>query len=168
MGYSGLGTPNHLAMLDLESLTQTKFNGIAYRGSGPMLQDMMAGQIEIAPDQVSTSKPYIDSGDLIPLAVFGAPLAMLPGVPSVSTLGPEPFDATTYLGVTAPAGTPDDVIAILQKASKKAIEDPRFAGGMVKFSSAVYWGSSQDFETKMKAEDKFIQQMVAAGSIKPE
>ncbi len=168
MGYSGLGTPNHLALLNLEAVGQVRFNAVAYRGSGPMLQDMLAGQIEVAADQISTSKPFIDSGDLVPLAVFGAPLALLPGVPQVSTLGAEPFDVTTYLGIAAPQGTPDAVIAALQKAGSAAAEDARFAGGITKLGSSVHFMPGQEYERLMRNENEFMRQMVAAGRVKAE
>ncbi|MBB3180926.1 tripartite tricarboxylate transporter substrate binding protein [Variovorax sp. Sphag1AA] len=168
MGYSGLGTPNHLAMLNLESVAQVRFNGIAYKGSGPMLQDMLAGQIEVAADQISTSKPYIESGDLLPIAVFGARMPSLGEVPSVSTLGPEPFDVTTYLGIAAPSATPDAVVAELQKATAKALEDERFKAGMSKLGVFVQNGTGQDYDRLMRNENDFMAKMVASGRVKPE
>ncbi|MBV7486568.1 tripartite tricarboxylate transporter substrate binding protein [Bordetella sp. BOR01] len=168
MGYSGLGTPNHLAMLDLEAVGQVRFNGIAYKGSSPMLQDMLAGQIEVAADQVSTSKPYIESGTLIPLAVFGPLQAALPGIPSVSSLGPEPFDVTTYLGVSGPDKMPGNVMQTLQQAASAAIENGRFVEGMKAMGSFVQWGASQDYARIMHKEDDFMRTMVAAGRIKAE
>lgn len=168
MGYSGLGTPNHLALLNLEALARVQFNSVPYKGSGPMLQDMLARQIEVAADQITTSKPYIDSGDLVPLAVFGAPLPLLPGVPPISTLGPEPLDATTYLGIAAPRGTPDAVVDALQKAARTALQDARFSEGITKLGSSVHWGSGSDYERLMRSEDEFVKQMVASGRIKPE
>ncbi|MCD0501768.1 tripartite tricarboxylate transporter substrate binding protein [Bordetella petrii] len=167
MGYSGLGTPNHLAMLDLEAVGQVRFNGIAYKGSSPMLQDMLAGQIEVAADQVSTSRPYIESGDLVPVAVFGAPQEALPGVPSVSTLGPEPFDVTTYLGVAAPDKLPGDVMDTLQKSAAEAVKDSRYVEGMKKMGSFVQWGGPDDYARIMSKEDDFMRTMVVSGRIKP-
>lgn len=166
MGYSGLGTPNHLALLNLEAVGQVRFTPIAYKGSGPMLQDMLAGQIEVGADQVSTSKPYIDSGDLVPLAVFGPPLALLPGVPTVSSLGPEPFDVTTYLGVAAPKETPDAVVAALQKAARAAMEDPKLIAGIAKLNSALQFGDAAEYDRAMRNENDFVQKMVASGRIK--
>lgn len=168
MGYSGLGTPNHLAMLNLEAVGKVRFNAVPYKGSGPMLQDMLAGQIDAAADQITTSKPYIDSGDLVPLAVFGAPLALLPGVPTVSTLGSEPFDVTTYLGLAAPQGTPAPVIEALQKAAALAVQDARFSGGITRLGSAVHGAPGGEYERLMRAENDFVRQMVASGRIKPE
>jgi len=165
MGYSGLGTPNHLAMLDLEAVGQVRFNGIAYKGSNPMLQDLLAGQIEIAADQVSTSKPYIEAGTLIPLAVFGTAQEALPGIPSVSTLGPEPFDVTTYLGVASPDKTPGAVLQTLQRAAEAAVKDSRFVEGITKMGSFVQWGAAQDYSNIMRKEDDFMRAMVAAGRI---
>jgi tripartite-type tricarboxylate transporter receptor subunit TctC len=168
MGYSGLGTPNHLAMLNLEAVGQVRFNGIPYKGSGPMLQDMLGGQIEVAADQITTSRPFIESGDLVPIAVFGQKLPIFPNVPSVSTLGAEPFDVTTYLGISAPRETPDTVVASLQKAAFAALEDPRFVAGMNKLGSTVHAGTSQEFERLMRTEDEFMRRMVATGRVKPE
>lgn len=168
MGYSGLGTPNHLALLNLETVGQVRFNPIAYKGSGPMLQDMLAGQIEVGADQITTSKPYIDSGDLIPLAVFGAALPLLPGIPSVSMLGPEPVDVTTYLGLAAPQGIADSTLAALQKATQSAAQDARFSSEITRLGSVVSWGGGQEYERLIRSENDFIRSMVAAGRIKPD
>ncbi len=168
MGYSGLGTPNHLAMLNLEAVGQVRFNGIPYKGSGPMLQDMLGGQIEVAADQITTSRPFIESGDLVPIAVFGQKLALFPNVPSVSTLGAEPFDVTTYLGISAPRETPEPVVATIQKAAFAALEDQRFMAGMAKLGSTVHPGNGQEFERLMKSEDEFMRKMVASGRVKAE
>jgi tripartite-type tricarboxylate transporter receptor subunit TctC len=168
IGYGGLGTPNHLAMLNLESVAQIRFSGVPYKGSAPMLQDLLGGQIDIGADQISTSKPYIDSGGLVPLAVFGSPLALLPGVPSVSSLGAEPFDVSTVLGIAAPVGTPDAQVASLQAAANKAVQDERFVAGMDKLSSSVFAGSGQDYDRFMRSEDKFFSEMITSGRVKPE
>jgi tripartite-type tricarboxylate transporter receptor subunit TctC len=168
MGYSGLGTPNHLAMLNLEAVAGVRFTGVPYKGSGPMLQDMMAGQIEVAPDQFSTSKPYIESGDLVPIAVFGQKLPQLPAVPSVSSIGAEPFDVTTYLGIAAPAGTPDAVITAIQKAAAPATEDAKFTAGMARLGASVHFAQGRDYERLMRSENDFMRQMVASGRVKPE
>lgn len=166
MGYGGLGTPNHLAMLDLEAVAQVRFNGIAYKGSSPMLQDMLAGQIEIAADQISTSRPYIESGALVPLAVFGPEQASLPGIPSVASLGPEPFDVTTYLGMAGPKQLPDSILQVLQRAAADAAKSTRFADGMSKMGSFVYWASAQEYANAMRKEDEFIRALVSSGRIK--
>ena len=165
MGYGGLGTPNHLAMLNLESIGDVRFNGISYKGSGPMLQDMLAGHIELAADQISTSRPYIESGDLIPLAVFGTPLDALPNVAPVSTLGPEPFDVTTYLGIAASKDTPDAIVQAFQKATQAALADPGFVAGMQNMGTHVHWGTADEYQRLMNNEDEFMRKMVASGRI---
>jgi tripartite-type tricarboxylate transporter receptor subunit TctC len=168
MGYSGLGTPNHLAMLNLEAVAKVRFNGVPYKGSAPMLQDLLAGQIELGADQISTSRQHIESGDLVPLAVFGAPLAALPNVPSVSSLGPEPFDVTTYLGIAAPKDTPQPVLAALQKAMQAATEDARFTASVQKMGATVHWAPGAEYARLMQSEDSFMRQMVASGRVKAE
>lgn len=165
IGHSGLGTPNHLAQLNLEIAANVRFNVVPYKGSGPMLQDMLAGQIDVAADQISTSKPYIDSGDLLALAVFGPPLPALSGVPQLSSLGPEPFDTTTRLGLAAPPGTPDQVLAILRKALAAALADSGFAAAIAKTGAQIAWGDERDYARLVRDESAFVQQMIAAGRI---
>ncbi|WP_395347460.1 tripartite tricarboxylate transporter substrate-binding protein [Variovorax sp. UC122_21] len=100
--------------------------------------------------------------------MFGSKLEALPEVPSVSTLGKEPFDVTTYLGIAAPSATPDALVAALQKAAGTALQDTRFTAGMAKLGALVQGGSGADYERLMRTENEFMAQMVASGRVKQE
>jgi tripartite-type tricarboxylate transporter receptor subunit TctC len=165
VGYGGVGTPNHLAVLNLETLAKAPIVGVPYKGSAPMLQDLLGGQIAAGTDQMTTSKSYIESGALVALGVFGAPLESLPKVPSVSTLGPELFDVNTYLGLAAPLGTPDAVVATLRGALKQALDDPKLKQALAQVGSATYAGDGKDFENFMRRENDLVAQMIAQGKI---
>lgn len=165
IGYGGIGTPNHLAVLNFETLAKAPVVGVPYKGSAPMLQDLLGGQIVAGTDQMTTSKTYIESGALVALAVFGPPIASLPNVPSISTLGPELFDVNTYLGLAVPAATPDAVVATLRGALKQALDDPKLKQALAQVGAATYAGDGKDFENFMKRESELVAQMIAQGKI---
>ena len=168
VGYGGIGTPNHLALLNLETAAKVKMTGVPYKGSAPMLQDLLGGQVDVGTDQMSTSKPYLESGTLVPLGVFGAGIAGMPSVPLISSLGAEPYDVTTYLGLAAPKGTPDAVVAALQAVTRTALEDTSLQVALAKVGADVHYGSGKDYEQSMHREDEFIRKMMDTGQLKVE
>src|SRR5471032_3169691 len=96
IGHSGNGTTNHVAILRLQLNENIKFNIIPYRGSGPGIADLLAGNIDCFADQLTSSMPHIQSGKLRPLANFGlARIPELPSVPTFGDLGSKPFDGAT-------------------------------------------------------------------------
>src|SRR4030095_4910440 len=83
IGHSGNGTINHVGILRLQANEDVKFNVIPYRGSGPGLADLMAGQIDLYTDQLTTSLPHIKAGKLKALLVLAPDrIAQLPDAPS--------------------------------------------------------------------------------------
>lgn len=169
VGHGGPGTPNHLAVLQLEEAANCSFGIISYRGSAPMLQDLLGGQIDAVMDQVTSSKPHFDAGTLYPLAVLGtSPDAGMPNVPTLGQIGLKEFDSTTYVGLLAPSGTPDANIAILSAALKKAVENPAVMATFSKFGSAAYAGDVKEFRANLSREDALAADLVKAGKLKAE
>jgi tripartite-type tricarboxylate transporter receptor subunit TctC len=168
-GIGAMGSDNHVAMLQLELAVDRKFNPVAYKGAAPMLQDLLAGQIDIGVDQLTTSKPFLDSGDTRALAVLGVTAeASLPSVPTIAAVGAKPFDSTTYIGLLAPRGTPDATVAILGSALKKAPEDQRLRAGFQKVGGDVYSAKDGEFESRVRQESGFIQKMIQEGKVQKE
>jgi tripartite-type tricarboxylate transporter receptor subunit TctC len=169
VGIGAMGSDNHVAMLQLELATRNSFNPVAYRGAAPMLQDILGGQLEVGIDQLTTSKPFIESGDLTALAVLGTNTdTALPSVPTIAKIGAEPFDSTTYIGVLAPSGTPAPVLAILEAALKKAVDDPKLNAGFAKAGGSTYTADASEFETRVRRESDFIKKMIAEGKVQKE
>jgi len=165
-GIGAMGSDNHVAMLQLELAVDRKFNPVAYKGAAPMLQDLLAGQIDIGVDQLTTSKPFLDSGDTRALAVLGmSPEASLPSVPTIASVGAKPFDSTTYIGLLAPRGTPDATVKVLESALKKALEDPHLRAGFQKVGGDVYTAKDGEFENRVRLESDFIQKMIREGKV---
>ncbi|WP_439519474.1 Bug family tripartite tricarboxylate transporter substrate binding protein [Hydrogenophaga sp.] len=126
MASSGNGTSIHLAGELFKSRTGIFMTHIPYRGSGPAMADMLAGSVDVMFDNLPSAMPHIQSGALKAFAVTSAVRsAALPDVPTVAEAGKLPgFEASSWFGLLAPAGTPPDVVARLQQESAKALGLP--------------------------------------------
>ena len=151
--HSGPGTPNHLALLQLESLLKTKFTTVSYKGSGPALVDVIGGQVDVHFDQVTSSLQHIKGGALQALAVLGPTQdPSLPGVQTVAELGFGEIDGTTYVGVLAPAGTPKDIQDKLAAALAQAVKDPQTVASARELGSVALSSTPQEFARILDAE----------------
>jgi len=121
---SGTGSPSHISGLYFQSKTGTKFPFVPYRGSGPALQDLVAGQIDLYFDQVSNSLPHVRSGRIKAYAVAAASrLAAAPDIPTVDEAGLPGFYISVWHAVWVPKGTPKDVIVKLNASIVHALRD---------------------------------------------
>ncbi|XAH23616.1 tripartite tricarboxylate transporter substrate binding protein [Xylophilus sp. GW821-FHT01B05] len=167
--HSGQGTPNHLALLQLENLLKTKFTIVSYKGSGPALVDLIGGQIDVHFDQVTSSLQHIKSGSLQALAVLGPTEdPALPGVQTVAQLGFGDIDGTTYIGVLAPAGTPKDIQDKLAAALQQAVKDPQMIASARELGSVAYPGTPQEFAKVLDAEYTLSSKAAKEGRLKTE
>jgi tripartite-type tricarboxylate transporter receptor subunit TctC len=116
-GSGGNGTTNHLAAALFEVYTGTKLTHVPYKGMGPATVDLIGGQIDVAFDQVSAAIPFIKSGKTRALALASPERSkMLPDTPTLAESGVTGADASTFTGILAPAGTRKEVIAKLNAA----------------------------------------------------
>jgi tripartite-type tricarboxylate transporter receptor subunit TctC len=121
---SGIGSPSHISGLYFQSKTGTRFPFVPYRGSGPALQDLVAGQIDLYFDQVSNSLPHIRGGKIKAYAVASASrLAAAPEIPTVDEAGLPGFYISVWHAIWVPKGTPKDVIAKLNASIVSALRD---------------------------------------------
>ena len=165
--HSGPGTPNHLALLQLETLLKTKFTIVSYKGSGPALIDLIGGQVDVHFDQVSSSLQHIKGGALQPLAVLGPTQdPSLPGVQTVAELGFGEIDGTTYVGVLAPSGTPKAVQDKLAAALAQAVKDPQTVNSARELGSVAYSSTPQEFARLLDAEYALASQATKDGRLK--
>ncbi|CAG9183025.1 tripartite tricarboxylate transporter substrate binding protein [Cupriavidus respiraculi] len=123
----GLGNALQLATEMLKSDLGIKVTHVPYNGSAPALAALLANDVQLMVDVVSTSLPHIKAGKLKPLAVTSRNrLEVLPNVPTVAESGYPDFHAATWFGLAAPADTPPEVIARLRAAADSAVRDPKF------------------------------------------
>jgi tripartite-type tricarboxylate transporter receptor subunit TctC len=133
MASGGTGSSNHLVGELFQSLTGARFTHIPYKGAGPAGVDLMAGQVDLLFDQLSSSVGPIKSGKIRALAVTSsARVPLFPQVATTTEAGVANFQVVNITGVLAPAGTPPEVISRLHGAITKVLALPatkeRFAG----------------------------------------
>ena len=169
IGHPGNGTTNHIAILRLQVNENLKFNVIPYRGSGPGLADLMAGQIDLYADQLTTSLPHIRAGKLRPLLALGADrIAQLPDVPSLKDIGSQPFDGGTTAGLLARAETPPAALDVLNAAVVAALKDEAVARKLVDLGAEVRPTTRAEFAAHLKDMEGGVVELVKSGLLKPE
>ena len=119
---AGSGSSNHLAIELLMRMADLKLLHVPYKGSGPALIDLIGGQVESMMDQLTASIGHIKEGRIRPLAISSrARSPLLPNVPTLDELGVKGYEADTWTGVFAPAGTPAPIVQKLSAALRKAM-----------------------------------------------
>jgi tripartite-type tricarboxylate transporter receptor subunit TctC len=126
MGSSGNGTSIHLAGELFKSMAGVYMTHFPFGGSSPALLSLMAGDMDVMFDNLPSSMPHIKSGKLKPLAVTSAQRsAALPDVPTVEqAAGLKGFEASSWFGLLAPAGTPPEIVNRIQQETAKALATP--------------------------------------------
>ena len=124
-GTAGAGSATHVAGVYFQNVTGTRFQFVPYRGTGPALQDLVAGQIDFIVDQASNSLQHVRDGKIRAYAVTAhARLPSAPDIPTVAEAGLPALDISVWYGLWAPKGTPKDIIAKLNGAVVQALSDP--------------------------------------------
>jgi tripartite-type tricarboxylate transporter receptor subunit TctC len=124
-GSAGSGTTHHLSVELFKTMTKTFLVHIPYRGAGPLMVDLLAGQVDLAFDGMGTSATQIKAGKLIPLAITSAKRnPVLPNVPTVAEAGVPGYEVRTWYGLWAIKGTPKDVKDRMYKETVAAMELP--------------------------------------------
>jgi tripartite-type tricarboxylate transporter receptor subunit TctC len=118
----GNGTTQHLCVEMYKTMTKTFSVHVPYRGAGPALADLMAGQVDFMFDGLAGSMPHIKSGKIVPLAVTTAQRSpALPNLPTLQEAGVKGYEARTWYGLWAPVGVPKEIAAKLNAEIKKAM-----------------------------------------------
>jgi len=169
IGHAGNGTTNHIGILRMQVNEKVQFNIIPYKGSGPGLSDLMADQIDLYTDQLTTSLPQIKAGKLKALLVLSPDrIAQLPDVPSLSDIGTQPFDGGTTAGVFARVETPAPMLDTLNGAVVTALKDEEVARKLVELGALVRPSTRAEFAAYMKDQEAGVSELVKSGLLKPE
>jgi tripartite-type tricarboxylate transporter receptor subunit TctC len=124
-GTAGVGSGAHFSGIFFEQLIGTHLQFVPYRGTGPALLDLVAGQIDIIVDQASNSLPQVQAGKIRAYAVTDQKrLAAAPDVPTVAEAGLPALQIELWSGIWVPKGTPKDIVAKLNGAIVEALADP--------------------------------------------
>jgi tripartite-type tricarboxylate transporter receptor subunit TctC len=169
IGHAGNGTSNHIGILRLQVNEKVQFNIIPYKGSGPGLGDLMANQIDLYTDQLTTSLPHIKAGKLKALLVLSPDrISQLPDVPSLSDIGTQPFDGGTTAGVFARIETPAPMLDTLNGGVVAALKDEEVSRKLVELGALVRPSTRAEFAGYMKDQEAGVSELVKSGLLKPE
>lgn len=166
---AGQGSVGHLMAEVYKSEAQVFVTHIPYRGSGPALNDVVAGQVSIVADNLPTSLPFIVDKRLVPIVV-AAPqrLAQLPNVPTFSEVGLPSVNRMSFLGVSAPKGTPKAVADKLNAAINTALADPAIRQRIEATGGIVVGNSSAEYQKQVKDEFEIYKAAVKTQGLKPD
>ncbi len=169
MGHSGNGTTNHVAILRLQLNEKIKFNIVPYRGSGPCINDLLAGTIDCFADQLTSSMPHIQSGKLRGLVNFGLDhIPDLPDVPTLKEAGCIPFEGGTTAGVFVRKETPQPLVDRLNKAVVYGLKDEATAKRLRELGAIVRPSTPAQFTEALKADEANVAELIDKGLLKPE
>lgn len=162
---SGLGSEHHLLIEQFKALSGAPLTHVPYKGFGVGVTDVMADRVELIIGSASAAKPFIDSGKLgAPLAVTGSKRsALLPNTPTFTELGYPGMEMTTWVGLLAPAATPEPVLARLAAAMEDITKQPDFAArisGIIPMEPGP-----KAFAAKMEADTKFWHAIITTSKI---
>ena len=171
-GMAGIGAASHLGGLMLNSMMKVDVLEIPYKGTGPALNDLMAGQFDYMVDQAVNVLAQINSGNIKAIGVSTLKrLPQLPNVPTIDEAGLKGYEVTIWNGFFAPKGTSKDVIAKLNQALVTALSDDKIKVRLSELAVDLPEGKEATPEAlgaQLKASiDKWVPAVRAAG-VKPE
>ena len=168
-GSQGFGTAPHLLAEMFRLETGVNIIHVPYRGTGPLLNAILAAEVQIIADPSTTSLPYIEAGKLRPIAIASNVRdPKLPNVPSVVEAGFPKLQSPFWLAVVAAAGTPRDIIMKLNSAFRDALAAPQTRARLDTLGAEVKIGTPEDLDKMLARERAQWTALVKAANIKAE
>jgi tripartite-type tricarboxylate transporter receptor subunit TctC len=171
LGTPGLGSQPHLAGVLFQNLTDTSFQLVPYRGAGPAIQDLIAGQIDLVFGDPSIV-PAVRAGNVKAIAVTARQrLSSVPDIPTAEEAGLPGFAFASWVGIFAPKGTPKDIIGKLNGAVASTLADPIIRARLVDLGVEIPSREQQmpeAFAALQKADAEKWWPIIKAAGIKPE
>ncbi|HET9045365.1 MAG TPA: tripartite tricarboxylate transporter substrate binding protein [Casimicrobiaceae bacterium] len=150
---SGSGTSIHLSGELFKVMTGAQMTHVPYKGSAPALTDLIGGQVQLMFDNLPSSLAFIKAGKLRALAVTSAQRSpALPDVPTVAESGVPGFEASSWFGLLAPAGTPPTIVAKINTDTQKWLASPDAKEKLAAQGANVAGGSPDDFAKHIQSE----------------
>jgi len=167
-GSSGAGSSTHLTGELFKLMTQTDINHIPYKGTGPLLNDLMAGHVSFAFDQITAVMSAVQAGKMRALGVASLERnAALPDVPAIAEVLPG-FEATAWVGIFAPARMPSGITFKLQNETKRIVQLPEIAQRMRELGATPLANAPAEFTAFVRQDTEKWRELVRAAKIKIE
>jgi tripartite-type tricarboxylate transporter receptor subunit TctC len=169
MASPGAGTTNHLLSELIQSTLGVQWLTVHYRGNAPATNDLIAGLVQFAFDQISVALPFIKNGMVRPLAVTGTSRASwIPDVPTFAELGYKDFDGETFTGLFASTGTPSEIVNKLYDTLAKILKDPDIVAKFNVLGAEAVVMSPEEFSSYLEREDGKWIPVIRKANIKAE
>jgi len=166
-GSPGNATPQHLATELLQAACGIDLLHVPYRGTGPMMTDLLGGQIQLVVATVAAVEPYMKGGRLRVLGVTSRErLPKYPDIPTVAESGYAGFDAQIQFGTYCAAGTPDAVIAALNQGINRALQTEAVRSKLAEQGFAPTGGTPAQLQQSLLAEIRNVAGLVQAGKVR--
>lgn len=163
---SGNGTSIHLSGELFKQLAGVQMTHVPYKGSSAALPDVMSGQVNVMFDNAPSVMPQIKGGKLKAIAVTSSVRSpALPNVPTIAEAGLPGYEASSWFGVLAPAGTPKEIVDKLSQTIAKAVQSPEFKERLAAQGAEGVGNTSEQFAAHIKTEiDKWAKVVKASGA----
>ncbi len=166
---SGIGSTYHLGAELFSSQTGIQWVHVPYKGAAPAIQDVLAGHVQVMFDNVSSAIPNIKAERLKPLGVASLKrYPTLPDVPTIAEQGVPGYETTIWLGLFAPANTPQPIITQLNKAVREAVNSSEYKDKLEFLAMQPVVSSPQELARLLKADTAKWAKVVKDAGIKPE
>ena len=172
LAHAGVGSASHLCGLMLMNALGVKFNEIPYKGTGPALNDLLGGQVDLLCDQTSGTVPSVKAGKIQAYAAAGrARIASLPDMPAIAEAGVQGVDINISFGLYAPKSTPRPVLKRLTAALQAAVVDPEVRQRLDSMGISavpVELARPEALRTHLKNEIDTLGGLLTRAGVKPE
>jgi tripartite-type tricarboxylate transporter receptor subunit TctC len=168
MGSGGVGSTGHVAGELFNLMAGLKIAHVPYRGEAPSVTDLLGGQIQVMFSTPGSVMNFVKANTLRALGVTSAKrMDVLPDAPALAETLPD-YDAVSWAGIGAPAGTPAAIVDKLNRETNAALADPALKGKLADFGAIVMTGSPADFGSFIAAEIAKWGKVVKFADLKPE
>ncbi|HZA49135.1 MAG TPA: tripartite tricarboxylate transporter substrate binding protein [Myxococcaceae bacterium] len=163
---SGNGTSIHLCGELFKTKTGLQMTHVPYKGSAPAVTDLIGGQVQLMFDNMPSAWPHVKTGKLRALAVTTAKRSQTaPDLPTIAESGVPGFDATSWFGLLAPAGTPKEIVTKLNKETVRILKTPEVKERLLAQGAEPVGNSPEQFAAHIKAEiEKWRKVVEASGA----
>jgi tripartite-type tricarboxylate transporter receptor subunit TctC len=167
-GSFGTGTISHVAGVLFQMQASVEMVHVPYRGSAPLVVDLLAGQVQTAMDNLQSSIEYIRGGKFRALAVTAATRS--PWLPDVPTLGEflPGYEVNAWIGIAAPKNTPVEVVNKVNKEINLALADPKIAAWIADSASTAFVASPPELDTMVAEQTEKWAKVIKSAGIKAE
>lgn len=166
---AGVGSATHLAAEFFKTYTQVNILHVPYKGGGPAMSDLLAGQVQATFENIAVLTPYVQRGTLRGLMVTSKKRSTLfPDMPTMEESGYPGFEVGGKFGLVVPAGTPDAVVAKLNRALNQAMADPKLVELLAAQGVDPQPGTAASYDALIKTESEKWLKVIKDANVRPE